>query len=411
MSESTQTTGDSTNYCSIDCIEVVVQAHSEDSTAASLLNEKVVRPIEKDGLDSLFADGSNRTQFINDPVSHIQDSLVLESIGESAIPYSLNGEADIRRVMKSVIPSLIINGKPRRLTTPNLQTALNKALAQGEDSIRIELDFDLVRFDHSDGSLDYKDWSKFKTGDDRTSIPRESSTRPDDSIQPLQQLVNQAIPRVTSSLVDEVSKATASGLFSLPSLGIGASQQSKSHSAGDSNSTVDNVLVNWNTKQYPLDVQARIQQNEQHIPMTKSQVEQPFDCGNHYCLTTYGSRVLVTLDGTLVDTQIDFAANKKNLLRSPFKFTGKNYYVAQQQFGEIVDILGKHGYYAHHLCLYRDGKGGARGFTAGDGPVDDLPERLKFRLNEMSTHIFDFLSQVLADSPAKDCLLNCHRDG
>lgn len=82
-----------------------------------------------------------------------------------------------------------------------------------------------------------------------------------------------------------------------------------------------------------------------------------------------------------------------------------------KQFATSVSQLG---YYVHPLYCFRRDHGGEWGFTCGDAPTDDLPQRLALRLPHWSSAIFRLLSKpemFPKDSNLSSVVSQCDGDG
>jgi len=74
----------------------------------------------------------------------------------------------------------------------------------------------------------------------------------------------------------------------------------------------------------------------------------------------------------------------------------------------------QHGVYVHPLWLFRKNHGGEWGFTVGDTPNDDLPTLLRMTCQQLSTLIYQLLSQSTmfpTGSSLYDAVANCYGNG
>ena len=237
------------------------------------------------------------------------------------------------------------DGKPSyRLSGLNaLKTIFNKNVPMATTDL-VQLDISTVPLYFPD-SCKYQDWKLFST----TSIRTPSLPSPPD------------LPATAPSV----------GPIAAPSVG-----------------TIAASGYTFDPRRLDPDVQEAYSRSRSGSIITLTHIKGTFLNGLRYAVD--GQR-LILRDGTLF--LMDQGLDEKGLLREPVVCNSDSPVAVRSWYTSLQRHAIDHGVYVHPLYLFRRGHGGSSGFKAGNGPDDDLPQRMQLPLDQMTQPLFRLLNK------------------
>ncbi len=303
------------------------------------------------------------------------------------------------------------DGATRRLTSRTLTACMVDALTRNKTSITIFVGTTHFFFPrHNDFS--FLDWSHFST----TPLPSAEPVLAADHAPPVPHAqlsaadiaaaVAGAIPAPPGAV--EIAQALATALAAAPPVHANLAPPVAPNQDGFAPQPAVPPLANltfFNANALPADVRHRYDAKLRGDTLIGSTIRTRYAHGTRYA--TDGPHRIITADGTLFVLK---GIDDRNFFRDYVVCRSDTFAGYRQWMHALVTFAMGHGVYVHPPFCYQANHGGLHGFTAGNGPDDDLPSFMNQSLPKMSSMIFQLLNKpnMFPDGSAVYDLLHVH---
>ena len=179
--------------------------------------------------------------------------------------------------------------------------------------------------------------------------------------------------------------------------------------------TAENLWT-FNEGALPAPVRTRYQAKKSRRIMGSSIIHNPYRIpgGDPYDGFYYWSdnkEKVVLADGTLFFYQ---AIDERSVMKHPILCEKDTHVHVRKWYEMFTEHLHQHGIYVHPLWLFKKDHGGEWGFTIGDDPADDIPQRMNIIVHRTSNLVFQILSikdMFPKDSRLKNLVAQCSGNG
>eukprot|EP00980_Cylindrotheca_fusiformis_P005318 scaffold1137_cov65-Cylindrotheca_fusiformis.AAC.1 len=300
----------------------------------------------------------------------------------------------------------------RRLTKTALTAALENARRKGEDTIEIHISTVSMHYDNSSVVMDLTNWTKFSTNAP-SQVPT-SSNKPATAAeigQATAQAIVSSIPSAPSAQDIALAYASIAGTQGSTAAPMPSNVQSSTTSTipGSGSSTYFSMYT-FNAAILPPDVRLRFENKLNDGLILGSTVRTPYSGG--YLYHEEGMDKFILSDGSMFSTAN--VPNEKALMKATIYCDDDSHAGIRAWYAGVTQVGFDYGFYIHPLFCFRANHGGARGFTVGNDPDDDLPRRLEMVINRMAHPLYRFLSKkemFPKGSRLIDVVKSCEGDG
>jgi len=350
-------------------------------------------------VDAPFTD-ENRTDLKDDVVNIIKRSIARDVI--LPVASQTNDERSVAQIIDSAAFKVSWNTHAAtRLTKKSLSDAIRNAIASGKTPCQVGLAISIGHVCFKQRNPTCLDWSVFTTNE--TDVEEESEQSEAELFaEAMKDVLNTA--RASQPSAADVATAVATAIANA---GGNINRNQGQVQGGAASNT---AIHTFNHAALPADVRERCIRRRDKKVVLHRHVTNPHRSGNLCCLD--GTDCLILPDGTLFI--IPTTPDEKALLRDPITCKDDTHQGIRTWHETFARHAGDRGFCVHPLHCFRKDHGGEWGFAVGPNATDDLPQRMRIMVDQMTQPLFRLLQKenmFPRDSKAPQIVSQCCGDG